>query len=442
MKAKLPAARDVALAALNSIEKEQAYSGLVLQAEAKKHSLPPREEALVWRLVYGVTTYRLSLDYILNQFCRREVSSLSLTLRNILRLACYQIVYLDRIPDFAAVNEAVNAARKTAGKAMAGFVNGVLRNVIRNREVLFKNLDLDSAEGISLFYSHPRWLVERWVKTWGPEYTARLCAANNEPAPLTIRVNTMKISREDYLAAAAEKGLQPIRGKYHPHALVFPLETPFSLLPGYHKGWFTVQGQASMLPAALLDLEQGQQVLDMCSAPGGKATQIAAAIAPGLVTAWDLHESRVRLVRAHAVRLGLHNLKVVQADATQMGGSGKFPRILLDAPCSGLGVLRKKPEIKWTRSQKDIQSLAALQLRMLQVGCELLESGGILIYSTCTLTDEENQGVIRSILEQRQDMKLVALDHPGLESKGGVITTFPHLHGLDGFFIAKLKKVV
>jgi 16S rRNA (cytosine967-C5)-methyltransferase len=125
-----------------------------------------------------------------------------------------------------------------------------------------------------------------------------------------------------------------------------------------------------------------------------------------------------------------------------MGGSGKFPRILLDAPCSGLGVLRKKPEIKWTRSQKDIQSLAALQLRMLQVGCELLESGGILIYSTCTLTDEENQGVIRSILEQRQDMKLVALDHPGLESKGGVITTFPHLHGLDGFFIAKLKKVV
>jgi len=437
------AARDVALAALNSIEKDQAFSALALQDTAKKYPLSPRDERLVWRLVYGVVTHRLSLDYILNQFCRRNVSSLSASLRNNMRMACYQLVYLDRIPDFAAVNEAVDRARKTAGKGMAGFVNGVLRNILRNRDSLFKNLELGTLEEISVLHSHPLWMVEMWAKRWGLDFSTQLCISNNEPASLTIRVNTRKISVDQYVAASEARGLKPAPGRFHPQALVFPLDTPFSQLPGYKQGWFVVQGEASMLPAACLELEPGQHVLDMCSAPGGKATQIAAEIQSGLVTAWDIHDSRLKLVRANAARLGLENIITARVDAAHAQEiPQKFDRILIDAPCSGFGVIRKKPDIKWSRTPEDIHSLAELQLKILHTGCDLLNPGGILVYSTCTMVEEENQAVVMSLLGQRRDIELLKISMPGLDDTDGFIATFPHLHNLDGFFIAKLTKVV
>jgi len=438
------AARDVALAALVNIEKNQAYSGLALQAETRRYSLSERDERLVWRLVYGVVSHSLSLDYILDQFCRRRVSTLSPSLRNTLRMACYQLVYLDRIPDFAAVNEAVTRARKTAGSGMAGFVNGVLRNVLRNREGLFENLPADPTQAISIRYSHPAWLVDKWVKSWGSEFTAALCAANNEPVPLTVRVNTTRVTVERFIAASNEKGLNPAQGKYCPQAVVFPADTPFSQVPGFKEGWFLVQGEASMLPAQCLEIHAGQDVLDMCSAPGGKATQMAAAAFPGQVTACDLYQARLKLVAENAARLGQKNIITVQGDAAQLDRTltQGFDRILLDAPCSGLGVIRKKPDIKWTRQAKDLAELAALQQKILNSACNLLNPGGILVYSTCTLTHEENQGVIRSLLQQRRDLKLVNPGWPELTNPEGFIITYPHLHGLDGFFIAKLIKVV
>ena len=434
-------ARAVALAALNSIEKDQAFSGLALQAGAKKQPLPPREERLVWRLVYGVTTYRLSLDYILNQFCRREVATLSPTLRNILRLACYQLVYLDRIPDFAAVNEAVDMTRKHAGKGMSGFVNGVLRNVLRNQDGLFQKLKPGSIQQISVLTSHPEWIVKMWVKRWGLEFTAQVCEANNRPVPLTIMVNTGKISVDEYLDLAQENGLAGRAGKYHPHALVFPPDTPFAQLPGFKQGLFMVQGEASMLPVACLELESGHHVLDMCSAPGGKTIQIARIAEK--VTACDLHGFRLKLVRENAARMGMLNIETITADAAHLNQhiSTKFDRILLDAPCTGFGVIRKKPDIKWTREPKDIKELADLQLKMLQTACEMLNPGGILVYSTCTMSEPENEGVVRKILE-RSDIHAVGIDIPGIESSNGQISTFPHKDDMDGFFIAKLTKVV
>lgn len=437
-----PAARDVALAALIAIEKEGAYSGHVLQGETRRHSLSARDEGLVWRLVYGVVTYRLSLDYILNQFCRRKVSQLSPALRNILRLACYQLVYLDRIPDFAAVNEAVNRARKSAGAAMAGFVNGVLRNVIRNRDQLFRDLVPNSIREISLRHSHPQWMVKDWVQRWGSDFAASLCAANNKPGPLTVRVNTKKLSVNQFLAEADQAGLKGRRSQYADEAVVFAGDARFSQLPGYKEGWFIVQGEASMLPSLCLEVQPGQDVLDMCSAPGGKTTQLAQLAHPGKVVACDLHSSRLKLVEENAKRLAQDNIETVLGDAALLDQklNRRFERILVDAPCSGLGVIRNKPDIKWTRQPQDVEDLAQLQLRILRAGCNLLKPGGILVYSTCTITQAENQGVIHALLEERGDMQLA---EPGLPEFGTeFVSTFPHLHNLDGFFIAKLIKVV
>jgi len=443
MKRDTPAARDISLAALNNIEKNRAYSALALQEELSKHALAPREQRLARRLVYGVVTYRLGLDYILNQFCRRKVSSLSPSLRNILRMACYQLVYLDRIPDFAAVNEAVNSARKIGGKGIAGFINGVLRNILRKRDTLFQDLSPDTIEGISILHSHPRWLVEKWVKQWGVDFTAQLCAANNRPVPLCIRVNTEKISREDYISQAEERGLAPRPGKHCAQAVVFPPDTSFSDLPGYEAGWFIVQGEAAMLPSRCLALQKGHDILDMCAAPGGKTTQMAAQVNPGRVLACDLHQSRLRLVQGNALRLGLNNIDTLRADASMLTDkiAPGFERILLDAPCSGLGVIRNKPDIKWFRSQEDIRDLVVLQEKLLHTACDLLSPGGILVYSTCTLGSEENEQVIETLLQQRTEMQMLKIDLPGFPREN-FLTTFPHLHNLDGFFVAKLTKVV
>jgi 16S rRNA (cytosine967-C5)-methyltransferase len=246
----------------------------------------------------------------------------------------------------------------------------------------------------------------------------------------------------DYIALAEKKGLEVTRGRYSPAALIFPPDTPFSELPGFKEGLFMVQGEASMLPALCLDLQPDQHVLDMCSAPGGKATQMAEVVSK--VTACDLHPSRLKLIRANASRMGLGNIQTLAADAASLGQKlqGKFDRILLDAPCSGLGVIRKKPDIKWSRGAKDIGALAELQLRLLHSACDMLNGGGILVYSTCTLVEDENEGVIRSLLEQRSDMQLGEISLPQLESVKGQVSTFPHLHDLDGFFIANLTKVV
>lgn len=443
MKQDTTAAREVALAALNNVDRNQAYSGLVLQAEARKNALTPREQRLVWKLVYGVITYRLSLDYALNQFCKRDVGRLSPSLRNILRLACYQLIYLDRIPDFAAVHQAVSMARRISGQKMAGFVNGVLRNVVRSRDDLFNDLPY-TPEGIAIRHSHPLWMVEKWIERWGTDFAAQLCQANNLAAPMTIRVNTEKISVEDYAALAVDKGLNPVRGRFSSQALVFPSGTSFSDLPGFSQGFFIVQGEASMLVADCLSLNSGQSAIDMCSAPGGKATHIASIVRPGRVIACDLHESRIGLIRTNASRLGLENIEAFQADAVQLPRliGERFDRVLVDAPCTGLGVIRKKPDIKWTRKQEDIGTLAALQRKLLFSGCELLKPGGILVYSTCTLVKEENQDIIHSVLAEREDIEPEVLISPGLQDKDGFIRTFPHRDDLDGFFIAKLKKVV
>lgn len=425
--------REAACSALVMVEKKGAWLDFAVNKQLKHHQMTDADRRLTYRMAYGVTTRRLTLDYILDRFCRRGIDSLPLIIKTILRLGLYQIMYMDRIPAYAAVNEAAALAQKRCGCTMSGLVNAVLRNAVRRREQLLSDLPRQDAERIAVEHSHPRWLVAKWLERWGSEFTEALCAANNRPAPLSIRINRNKITVKQYANMLKQADIAAQPSKWCQDMLVLGQNLPFSRLPGFERGLFIVQGEASTLPVSSLELTPGLDVLDMCSAPGGKATLIASRIAPGTVTAIDIHPHRVGLVRKNFRRLGLDNFSLITADARDGAAVAgrRFPRILLDAPCTGTGVLRNKPDIKWRASPGDVAALAALQTQLLETACDLLRPGGLLVYSTCSLLREENEAVVDAVCTRRKSMQQLAEEQ-----------YIPHVHMLDGFFVAKLQKVV
>ncbi|MTI96759.1 MAG: 16S rRNA (cytosine(967)-C(5))-methyltransferase RsmB [Firmicutes bacterium] len=432
--------RGLALKLLNKIEQNQAYSGLVLQTELKNAKLKPVDMRLVYRLIYGVLSYRLTIDYVIQKFCARKIAP---GVRNILRLAIYQLLYLDRVPDFAVVNEAVKLASQNGGARVGGFVNAVLRNILRQRDSLFADLPNGAPEEISVHESHPRWLVDKWCKRWGADFTRELCAANNQPAPLTVRVNTKVCGIDKFCRQLDKQGIPWSHCKYSVRGIVLP-QTPFGDVPGFDLGWFIAQGEASMLAVEALDPQPGDSILDMCSAPGGKATYLAELAAPGQVMAVDLFDARLKLVGQNMARLQIDNIDLLAGDATTLETKFNtgYDRILLDAPCSGFGVVRKKPEIKWSRSPGDLTELSKLQSNLLNQACKLIKPGGVIVYSTCTLTWEENEAVIEKAVKANENLRLVPFKISGLSADKGSLTLFPHVHGTDGFFIAKLQRMI
>ncbi len=432
-------ARQAALEALILVSKgswlDRAMEGLVPQ-----HA-PTADRRLAYNLAYGVTSQQLVLDHVLDRFCRQGVASLSPLLRIILRLGLYQLIYLDRVPDYAVVNEAVTQARQRLGQPMARVVNGILRNVLRNKDQLLTNLPSQAAKRIAIEFSHPQWMVDHWLERWGAEFTRQLCLANNQPAPLSLRVNNQRISRKDLVAKLADCGIEARSSSWDSNMLVLPATTAFSDLPDFGQGLYTIMGEASALPVQNLDLKPGQNVLDMCSAPGGKAAYAAELVAPGTVTAIELHKHRAAAIGETVQRLGLENVTVVTGDARNAGklAGRSFPRILLDAPCSGSGVLRRKPDIKWRYSRQDIEQLTRLQRQLLEAACDCLAPGGFVVYSTCSLLRWENEDVVQQAL-CRSDMASVPVTIGGDQHQYGNL--FPSVHGIDGFFIAKLQKEV
>src|SRR5690554_5173772 len=299
--------REAAYSALILVEARGAWMDMAVKSQLKRRPLAEADRRLAHRLAYGVTARRLTLDFVLDRFCRQGIESLPLTIKTILRLGLYQIMYMDRIPAYAAVNEAADLARLKGGRSMSGLVNAVLRNAVRQREQLLSDLPQEKIERIAVKHSHPRWLVQKWLDRWGEEFTEALCAANNRPAPLSIRINRGKIAVEEYESILKRAGIIAQTSQWCQDMLVLGQDLPFSHLPGFDQGLFIVQGEASALPVSSLDLAPGLEVLDMCSAPGGKATHIASQIAPGTVTALDIHPHRVGLVRKNFQRLGLDN---------------------------------------------------------------------------------------------------------------------------------------
>lgn len=441
--------RRKALDILLRVERDRAFAEQLLDQELSRGTLAGPDRGLLTELVYGVLRRQGTLDFLVDAFAASRSGRLERRVLVILRLGLYQLFFLDRIPASAAVNESVNLAKGVAPRA-AGFVNAVLRRADRERGALpWPELERDPAEHIAVRHSHPRWLVERWIEQLGVPEAEELAAAMAEQAPLTIRVNTLKATREGFLAELAAAGVAAEPTAWGPHGIRIASRTAINSLPGFAEGLFAVQDESSQLAAFFLGPQPGERVLDVCAAPGGKATYLAQLMENrGEVLASDISAKKLRLVTDAAARLGIGIIRTVSGDATKsgLGADGPpFDRILLDAPCSGLGVIRRNPEGKWWKTPEDVARLAATQRNILDAVAPRLRSGGILLYSTCSTMEAENEAIIDDFLSRHRDFVLEDLNalfpaFSGLFTGWGYFRSWPHRHGMDGFFAARLKK--
>lgn len=440
--------REIALDVLESVEKNQSYSNLLLNATLQKHQLKNVDSGLLTEVTYGTIQRKITLDYYLKPFIKNQKKTLSWVI-NLLRLSLYQMIYLDKVPDHAIIFEAVEIAKKRGHKGISSMVNGVLRNIQRKGLPSLDAIE-NETERLAVETSHPQWLVERWVNQFGHEKTKEMCEINLTAPPQTARVNLKKISRDELVSALTEEGYDVEKSKVVPAAL-HCFRGNLAHSESYSLGLMTIQDESSMLVAHALGASGNDVVLDSCAAPGGKTTHIAEGLTTGQVNAVDLHEHKVKLIKEQAQRLGLKNIKTHVGDSRnvhEIFHKEGFDRILVDAPCSGLGVMRRKPDVKYSKSEEDIARLSTIQEQLLNAAAPLLKQGGRLIYSTCTVDKEENDRVAAAFLENHSDFEadLALSDRMPEEVRqyieGNLIHVFPQYFGSDGFFIASFRKKV
>ncbi|MBE6929317.1 MAG: 16S rRNA (cytosine(967)-C(5))-methyltransferase RsmB [Ruminococcaceae bacterium] len=432
-------ARETALRVLLSL-RHGAWSDGALAAAIEKDGLDARDAALCTGICYGVLQQRLYLDYCIAQFSSLKMNKIAPTVLEILRIAAYQIYFLDKVPASAAVNEAVRQCRTHANPKAAGFVNAVLRKIAESPRPEVKAED--ALDALSVRYSHPRPLVGLLAKNVGAEQIEALLAANNAPTPLSIRLNTLKGTPEELICALRSEGLEVTQDEHLLTAASVPGSGRITRLQSFSRGLFTVQDKASQLCAAVVDPHPGEEVLDLCSAPGGKSFAMAALMENrGRIISCDLHAHKLPLIEEGAERLGVTILQTLCTDATkkQERFVGRFDRVLADVPCSGLGVIRKKPDIRY-KDIAELPKLPQIQEQILENAAEYVKPGGVLVYSTCTILHRENRKLVERVLEKHPELSLESFGLPGIGETGGDITLLPHVHGTDGFYIAKIRK--
>jgi len=443
--------RGLAADILVKVETRKAYADVLLDRILTAKSLSSQDRALLTELTYGTLRWRGRLDADLAPLLRHPLQKTNPFLKNLLRLSLYQFLFLDRIPDYAAVNEAVQLAKNHAGEKAAGFVNGVLRNFLREQQQVAKPDPKESPiKAVAEYWSHPEWLVERWLSYFGAAETEALLKANNEEAPLVLRTNPRQGTREGLLELFQSRNIQASPTRWSPQGITVQSKGLVENLPGFHEGSFQVQGEASQLVAYLLDPQPGEHILDACAAPGGKTTQIAELMDDtGEIIATDVSAKGLHKVQENATRLRLESIRAFQADLAKplsRSFSRPFDRILIDAPCSGFGTLRSHPEIKWNRVEADIKRLSVLQEKILVNAASYLKPGGVLVYSTCTLIDDENERVVKTFLQQQKEFVLddatAYLPQPARSLvRGNYFMALPHKHNTDGFFAARMRKL-
>lgn len=447
--------RELALEVLRRVEEQGAYSGLALHGLLTEAELSRADAALATELVYGTIQRLNTIDYVLASRVKGWPRKVEPWVRCLLRLSYYQLQWLDRIPAHAAVDEAVRIAKKRGHAGIAGLVNGVLRGLLREGTEPAIPAELPAAERISLAQSHPRWLVERWIAAYGEETAEAICRAGNEPPHASVRVNRLSTDRRAMLDEMAHAGLSVRPSPLAQDAILAEKAGNLADMPWYRDGRYTVQDESSMLVAAVADPRPGMSVLDCCAAPGGKSTHLAEIMGNrGTVIANDVHEHKKALIDRQKERLGLSIIETATSDALELDKrypAQSFDVVLLDAPCSGLGVIRRKPEIKWNKSAEDIAGLADLQRRLLETAAELVKPGGVLVYSTCTIAPEENEQTVGNFLASHPEFEgdpawpaevLAPLREKGIlpEPFEGRAQLLPHHFGSDGFFIARMRR--
>ncbi len=435
--------RDAALTILLTVDKSQAYSNLLLHQTIEKHKIDAKDRGLLTELTYGTLQHKLTLDYYLEPFLRGKVD---MWVRWLLRLSLYQMHYLTRIPPHAAVNESVEIAKRRGHKGIAGAVNGILRSILREGVRSLDEIE-NEVERLAVATSHPQWLVDRWVESYGFDKTSEMLHENNIPPMQTVRVNTTKATVEQVLTTLEREGVQAKRSEYMPEC-VYLLSGQAARTAAFKHGLITIQDESSMIPATVLNPQPGMKVLDMCAAPGGKTTHMAEKMNnEGSILAMDLHPKKLDLIDENTTRLGLEIVQTAPLDgrkAAEFLEKESFDAVLVDAPCSGLGVMRRKPDIKYTKREEDLASLQTIQLAILDNAVQVLKQGGKLVYSTCTVDFSENEGTVKAFIKAHPEMEAVRLENlpTQLDTKqqDGMLQVFPQDIGSDGFFVAAFVK--
>ncbi len=439
--------RELALEGLLQVEKSGAYSNLLLNSLIEKNKIEGKDTGLLTEIVYGTIQRREALDFYLQPFLKKKPEQ---WVKILLRLSLYQMLFLDRVPAHAVIHEAVEIAKKRGHQGIASLVNGVLRSVQRQGVPSLETIS-DPAERLAVETSHPKWLVQEWTEEYGIDAARKMCEVNMLPPVPTARVNVSKITVEEALVLLKEEGVEARRGELAEDAILIE-KGNVAHTRAFQDGFLSIQDESSMLVARALGPEQGDDVLDSCAAPGGKTTHIAERLhGTGRVLSLDLHPHKVKLIRQQADRLGLSNVDTKAMDARKVGEAFRpesFDKILVDAPCSGFGVIRRKPDIKIGKQPEDSERLSHIQLAILREVAPLLKRGGRLVYSTCTIEKTENENVMQQFLQSHSefewDTSMKERLPKALEpyTHDGQVQILPHYFATDGFYIACLRKKV
>ena len=441
--------RELVLDILLEITKNGAYSHIALRNTLAKYQyLDKKERAFITRVVEGTLEHMIEIDYIINQFSKVKVNKMKPVIRTIIRSAVYQLKYMDSVPNSAVCNEAVKLAVKRGFVNLKGFVNGVLRNIDRNLNKIQYPDKNNMLEYLSVKYSMPVWILKKWMKVYSEETVEKMLQAFLEEKGTTIRCNLNKLSKEELSEKLVKEGVTVKEHPYLPYALEISDYNFLGELQSFEEGDFQVQDISSMLVAEIADPKKEDYVIDVCAAPGGKALHVADKLmGTGHVEARDLTEYKAGLIEENILRSGMKNIEAVVQDATKNDGKSenKANLVIADLPCSGLGVIGKKTDIKYKMTEEAQKSLAQLQKEILSIVQSYVKENGTLVYSTCTINEDENIENVRWFLKQYPQFKKVSLEDSVCEElkgsvKEGCLQLLPGIHESDGFFIAKFRK--
>ncbi|MBE6961028.1 MAG: 16S rRNA (cytosine(967)-C(5))-methyltransferase RsmB [Ruminococcaceae bacterium] len=435
--------RECALRVLQSVRSAAAWSDAALKAQLERDQLTGAEAALATRLVYGVMQNRMLLDFWISAYCTQNPNHLQTPLLDILRLGVYQIVFLDRIPDSAAVNESVNLTRQFGRAQAAGLVNAVLRKVVQNKQNLPTPSCKDAVQYLSITFSHPKWLVKQLISILGFEETEAFLRTNNGAVPTIVQYNPLRTDGENLVSRLSEEGVKAIPHSWVPGCFTLTGTGNLAALKTFQNGDFLVQDAAAHLVTAAAQPLPGMRVIDVCAAPGGKSFAAAFAMQDqGEIFSCDLHENKLKRIREGAQRLGIRCIRTIAADGRIANPDwiGSADLVIVDAPCSGLGIIRKKPDIRY-KNPNELFALPVIQTAILENAAGYVKPGGTLVYSTCTILPEENQQITDAFLAEHSEFSRESFALPdGRVVADGQITFWPQRDDVDGFYICRMKR--
>ncbi|WP_434793454.1 Ribosomal RNA small subunit methyltransferase B [Terrisporobacter petrolearius] len=438
-------AREIAYKVLLDIEKNKNYSNMAINKHFKDVKLSNQDRGLATEIIYGVIENKYYIDYMIDKLSKVKTNKMEIYVKTLLRMGIYQIMFLNSISDYAAVNETVNLAKKKNSK-VSGFINGILRNVIRQKETIGEIKIKDDIDYLAVKYSYDKWMIRNWMIHFGKDFTKELLEANGQRPSIYLRTNTLKITRDELIEKLEQQNVKASKVHVVDEAIKVENLKDIENNVLYKEGLFTIQDISSMLVGKVMNPKEKSLVLDVCSAPGGKTTHIATLMKnTGQVVSRDIYEHKLKLIKASSKRLNLTNVDVQEFDGLSLDKDsiGKFDYVLADVPCSGLGIIRRKPEIKY-KEKEEFRDLPPIQKKILENASKYVKKGGTLIYSTCTIQDNENIDVINEFLQKNKNFELAPINEVKVDldnQEKGYMKIYPNVHEMDGFFISKLIRV-